>query len=85
MPKVEMYSSAWCPYCVAAQRLLKSKGVDITLISIDGNPALKAEMMKRSGRRTVPQIFIDGKACGGFDEIADLDADDALDALLGLD
>lgn len=85
MAKVEMYSSAWCPYCMAAQRLLKSKGVEFALHSVDGKPDVRSEMVQRSGRTTVPQIFIEGQAMGGFDDIAALDADDKLDPLLGLD
>lgn len=84
MAKVEMYSSAWCPYCMAAQRLLRSKGVEFTLYSVDGKPEVRQEMVHRSGRTTVPQIFIADKAMGGFDDIADLDADDELDPLLGI-
>ena len=84
MPKIEMYSSAWCPYCMAAQRLLKSKGVDFTTYSIDGQPGIRSEMMQRAGRTSVPQIFIDGKPMGGFDDIAALDADGRLDPLLGI-
>ena len=83
MPKIEMYSSAWCPYCMAAQRLLKSKGVEFTTYSVDGQPAVRAEMTERTGRTSVPQIFVEGRSIGGFDDIAALDADGGLDRLLG--
>ncbi|MCP5151025.1 MAG: glutaredoxin 3 [Ectothiorhodospiraceae bacterium] len=84
MAKVEVYSSAFCPYCVAAKRLLASKGVEYEHHAVDGDPALRREMETRSGRRTVPQIFIDGVHVGGFDDLAALDAERRLDPMLGL-
>jgi glutaredoxin 3 len=84
-PKVEIYTKAWCGYCVRAKRLLESKGVafeefDTTL----GGPA-KAEMLRRKpDAMTVPQIFIDGQAVGGSDDLARLDREGELDRLLGL-
>ena len=84
MPQIEMYSSAWCPYCMAAKRLLTSKGVQVEVYSVDGDPAQRSAMTERSGRTSVPQIFVDGRALGGFDDIAALDADDELDSLLGI-
>lgn len=78
-----MYCTAVCPYCVAAERLLNSKGVrDIEKIRIDLQPARRMEMMERSGRRTVPQIYIDDRHIGGFDELAALDAAGGLNPLL---
>jgi len=83
MPRISMYCTAVCPYCIAAERLLKSKGVtEIDKIRIDSQPAKRAEMMERTGRRTVPQIFIDDRHVGGFDDLAALDAAGALDPLL---
>ena len=83
MPTVRMYSTAVCPYCSMAERLLTSKGVQhIEKLRIDTDPALRDEMMQRTGRRTVPQIFIDDKHIGGFDDLAALDKAGGLDPLL---
>ncbi len=83
MARVSMYCTAVCPYCVAAERLLKSKGIaEIEKIRVDLQPARRAEMMERTGRRTVPQIYIDERHVGGFDDLAALDAEGALDPLL---
>ena len=85
MSKVEMYSTRLCPYCMAAKRLLASKGVDYVDYEVDADFERREEMMSRSGRTSVPQIFIDDVHVGGFDELAELDAEDALDPMLGLD
>jgi glutaredoxin 3 len=83
MATVSMYSTAVCPYCVAAERLLRSKGVtEIEKIRIDREPARRAEMMERTGRRTVPQIYIGERHVGGFDDLAALEHAGRLDALL---
>ncbi len=83
MSRISMYCTAICPYCVAAERLLNSKGIaDIEKIRIDLQPARRMEMMERTGRRTVPQIFIDNRHVGGFDDLAALDATGGLDPLL---
>ena len=83
MPRISMYCTAVCPYCVAAERLLMGKGVaDIEKIRVDLEPARRAEMMERSGRRTVPQIYIDDHHVGGFEDLAALDAAGGLDPLL---
>jgi glutaredoxin 3 len=83
MPKVTMYSTAVCPYCINAERLLKSKGVqEINKIRIDLQPELRDEMMKKTGRRTVPQIYIDDRHIGGFDDLRALDIAGGLDTLL---
>jgi glutaredoxin 3 len=80
---VMMYATAVCPYCVAAERLLRGKGVAaIEKVRVDAEPARRAEMMARTGRRTVPQIFIGGHHVGGFDDLAALDHAGKLDALL---
>jgi len=82
---VEVYSSFWCPYCYRAKNLLKSKGVEFKEIEVDNDANLREEMVKRTGgRRTVPQIFIDGKLVGGSDDLAALDRAGKLDGLLGL-
>ena len=81
--KVEVNASAWCGFCYRAKALLQSKNVDFEDIIVDGRPELRKEMEQRSGRYTVPQIFIDGKAVGGSDELARLEASGELDRLLG--
>lgn len=84
LAKIEMYSTPICPYCMRAKSLLARKGVSFTDINIMTNPSKRTEMMQRSGgAHTVPQIFIDGKAIGGCDEMFDLEADGELDVLLG--
>jgi glutaredoxin 3 len=84
MAKVVMYCTAVCPYCVAAERLLKSRGVnEIEKIRIDLDPAKQDEMIARSGgRRTVPQVFIGDTHVGGFDDTSALDAAGELVPLL---
>ena len=83
MAKVERYTSTFCGYCFAAERLLKKKGVDFVEINIGGSRQQRDEMLARSeGRYTVPQIFIDGLAVGGYDDIAALDRRGELDPLL---
>lgn len=84
MPRISMYCTAWCPYCIAAERLLKTKGaVEIEKIRVDLEPARRVEMMQRSGRRTVPQIYIDDFHVGGFDDLSALDLAGKLDPMLG--
>jgi glutaredoxin 3 len=83
MPKITMYTTAVCPYCANAERLLRNKGVeDIHKIRIDLEPALRDEMMEKTGRRTVPQIYIDALHVGGFDDLRALDLAGGLDPLL---
>ena len=82
MAAVRMYSTGACPFCVMAERLLTSKGVAITKIRVDLEPAKRAEMMERTGRRTVPQIYIGDTHVGGFDELAALEKAGKLDELL---
>lgn len=83
MAKVRMYATAVCPFCVRAETLLKSKGVtEIEKIRVDLDPGQREEMMKRTGRRTVPQIYIGDTHVGGFDELAALDHAGRLDPLL---
>ena len=82
-PNVVMYTTAYCPYCNNAERLLTSKGVqNIEKIRIDLQPELRHEMMQKTGRRTVPQIYINDKHIGGFDELRALDLAGGLDPLL---
>ncbi len=83
MTKIRMYSTAVCPYCQRAEMLLKSKGVaEIEKIRIDLDPARREEMMAKTGRRTVPQIYIGEVHVGGFDDLAALDRAGKLDPLL---
>ncbi len=83
MRNISMYCTAGCPYCVAAERLLNSKGIaHIEKIRVDMQPARYTEMMERTGRRTVPQIYIDDRHVGGFDDLAALDVAGGLDSLL---
>ncbi|MFO1311942.1 MAG: glutaredoxin 3 [Burkholderiales bacterium] len=80
---VTMYSTAVCPYCVRAERYLHAKGVaDIAKIRVDLEPARRVEMMERTGRRTVPQIYIGDTHVGGFDDLVALDRAGGLDPLL---
>ena len=82
MPEILIYSSNFCPYCTMAKRLLSNKGVDYTEINVDSRPELREEMMHKTKRRTVPQIYIGDFHVGGFDELYALDRDGRLDALL---
>lgn len=83
MGTVLMYSTAVCPYCVRAEQLLNRKGVlQIEKVRVDLHPELRNEMIEKTGRRTVPQIFISGVHVGGFDDLAALDRAGGLDALL---
>jgi len=77
-----MYSTGWCPYCTRARELLKSKGVAFEEIDVDARPEARAEMTARSGRRTVPQIFIGTTHVGGCDDLHELEAAGRLDTLL---
>lgn len=81
-PHIEIYTTTTCPYCIAAKRLLQSKGVEWSEVKIDEHPERRPEMMERSGRRTVPQIFIGETHVGGFDDMAALEQTGKLDALL---
>jgi len=83
MAKVQMYSTAVCPFCLQAERLLKSKGVaEIEKIRVDLEPELRDAMIAKTGRRTVPQIFIGDTHVGGFDDLSALDRAGGLDKLL---
>jgi len=83
MPHVKMYCTAVCPYCVMAEKLLNKKGVtDIEKIRVDLDAAQREAMMRITGRRTVPQIYIGDRHVGGFDDLSALDAGGELDPLL---
>jgi glutaredoxin 3 len=77
-----MYTKSWCPYCERARALLKAKGVTFEEIDIESHPERREEMIKRCGRRTVPQIFIGERHLGGSDDMYELDAAGGLDRLL---
>lgn len=83
LPEVVIYSSTFCPYCIRARRLLKSKGVPYREVKVDFNPARWEEMERLTHRRTVPQIFIGDLHVGGYDDLAALDRQGTLDGLLG--
>lgn len=83
MAKVTMYTTGVCPYCQMAERLLRSKGVaEIDKVRVDTDPARREEMMSRTGRRTVPQIYIGERHVGGYDDLAALDREGGLEPLL---
>ena len=84
MPHITLYTTETCPYCTRALNLLKRKGVTFTEIPVDDDPEQWRIMEERSQRQTVPQIFIDDRLIGGYDDMAQLDAAGELDALLGL-
>lgn len=80
--RILMYATSWCPYCQGAKRLLSGKGKEWEEIDLDQHPERRSEMIERSGRRTVPQIWIGERHVGGFDELRALEASGELDALL---
>jgi glutaredoxin 3 len=81
-PRIEMYATSWCPYCERARHLLRAKGVAFEEINLEVHPDQRDAMIKRSGRRTVPQLFIGGQHIGGCDDLLALDAAGGLDPLL---
>lgn len=82
MAKVVIYTTPYCPYCVRAKALLSNKGVVFEEHRVDTDPQLRAEMVRKSGRQTVPQIFINDKPIGGCDDLYALEHANALDTLL---
>jgi glutaredoxin 3 len=82
MADVVVYSSDWCPYCMRAKQLLQSKGVAFEEIRVDGQPNVRAEMTKKAGRTSVPQIWIGTAHIGGCDDLFALERAGKLDALL---
>jgi len=80
--KVIMYSTRFCPYCMRARKLLKNKNIKYEEITLGLGSGLRQEMEQKSGRTSVPQIFINGQAIGGYDEMAQLNRDGKLDTLL---
>ena len=84
MPEILIYTTNICSYCVMAKRLLDKKGATYTEINVDTQPGLREEMMRKTKRRTVPQIYIGDLHVGGFDDLYALEQQKKLDALLGL-
>ncbi len=82
MQKVVIYSSDWCPFCMRAKQLLARKGVTFKEIRVDGQPDLRAEMTRKAGRTSVPQIWIGSTHVGGCDDLYDLERAGKLDKLL---
>ena len=80
--RIVVYSTDWCPFCTRARGLLERKGAKFEVIDVDERPEAREEMMARSGRRTVPQIFIGDTHVGGCDDLYALDAAGGLDPLL---
>jgi len=85
MPRIVMYSTGFCPYCIMAEKLLRSKGVEeIEKIRVDLDPARHIEMLEKTGRRTVPQIYIGKTYVGGYNDLAMLNRNDELVKLLAV-
>ena len=82
MAHVEMYTTPMCPFCVRAKRLLQERGIAYDEFDVADDTELRVSVMERSGRRTVPQIFIDGRSIGGYEELAALDASGELATLV---
>ena len=83
MPRIEIYTKTFCPYCWRAKHLLDSKGLDYVEVSVDFGGESRAQMIERAnGRRTVPQIFVAGQHIGGCDDLMALERDGRLDAII---
>ena len=82
MARVEVYTTRTCPYCVRAKRLLEERGIPFEEIDVGDDDELRADLIRRTGRRTVPQIFIGGKSIGGFEELYALDSSAELSVML---
>ncbi len=82
MPEIIIYTSNLCPFCTMAKRLLSSKGARYTELNVDTTPGLREEMIRKTKRRTVPQIYIGERHIGGFDDLHALDLQKELDPLL---
>ncbi|MFC3609394.1 glutaredoxin 3 [Stutzerimonas tarimensis] len=82
MPDIVIYTSAWCPYCIRAKHLLADKGVSFEEIVVDGKPDVRADMARKAGKTSVPQIWIGDRHVGGCDNLVALERAGKLDALL---
>jgi glutaredoxin 3 len=83
--RVEVYTTSSCPFCVRAKLLLAARGIAYDEIDVSADVALRGDLVRRTGRRTVPQIFIDGESIGGYEELAALDASTRLANLVADD
>ena len=83
MARIEIYTKEWCPYCLKAKALLRAKDIAYDEIDVTADEPRQAEMVERSGMRSVPQIFLDGDKVGGYDDLARLNATGELDRRLG--
>jgi len=81
-PRITIYTTSYCPYCVQAKALLSRKGVPFEEIPVEGQDALRAWLVEQSGQRTVPQVFVGDRSLGGFSDIDALDREGALDPIL---
>ena len=81
-PAVTVYATGWCPYCQRAKELLREKRIAFTEVDVEADPARRAEMIDRSGRRTVPQIFFGERHIGGCDDLFAIDRSGELDRLI---
>jgi glutaredoxin 3 len=81
MARIQMYTTAWCGYCVRAKALLEDRGLEYEEVRLDDDPGFRAKLLELSGRWTVPQIFIDGRPIGGYTELWQLDRDGRLEQL----
>ena len=79
MPRIEIYTTQWCGFCVRAKALLDARGLSYDEISLDDDPGFRQRLVELSGRWTVPQIFVDGKPIGGFSELRALERSGRLD------
>ena len=82
-PRIRLYGTGSCSYCTAARRLLQRKGLAFDDVAVDRDDEMRREIAEKSGRRTVPQIFIDNRPIGGFEELVELDRSGELDRMLG--
>jgi glutaredoxin 3 len=81
MARIQMYTTAWCGYCVRAKALLDARGLAYEELSLDGDPSFRRRLLELTGHWTVPQILIDGEPIGGYTELAELDRAGKLDTL----
>lgn len=84
VPKVVIYTTGWCGYCERARQIFRRKGVEFDEVDVESGAEARRELLRRSGRRSVPQIFIGERHVGGSDDLLALDASGELDALLGV-
>ena len=82
MPKIEIYTKSWCPFCGNAKKRLESRGLHFEEIDVTADPLRETEMVKRSGRTSVPQVFVGGYHVGGSDDLLDAENSGLLEALL---